>query len=256
MDQGRKNKFGYGLIIVIPLVAIVGLLFQSPIVQDLSYHVFADRNELWKIPNGWNTLSNFPFLIVGLMAIYQLLVKKNLHILDELKLAYLLLFCGVTMVALGSGYYHWSPDNTSLVWDRLPMTIAFMALFSIVIAEFISIRFAKFMLWPFVAAGITSVMVWYFGEAQGEGDLRLYVLVQFLPILIMPVIFIFFEPRFTCAAGYWWLLVTYLMAKLFEHYDGEILELTGLVSGHSIKHVLAAVGLLVILKTYQKRCAV
>jgi hypothetical protein len=37
------------------------------------------------------------------------------------------LFAGVTLSSLGSSYFHLAPDNARLMWDRLPMTIAFIS---------------------------------------------------------------------------------------------------------------------------------
>jgi hypothetical protein len=253
MDQETKNVVGYALMTVITVGAIVTLIFMEPMVQNPSYHNFSDQKDWWLIPNVGNTLSIFPFLIVGLLAIYHLQIKNDLKIVEELRTAYLLLFGGVALVAFGAAYYHLSPNNDSLVWDRLPMVVAFMALFSIVVGEFISIRWAKAMLWPAVVAGIASVVYWHFGEARGEGDLRFYALVQFLPMLIMPVIFVLFDSKFTGTRAYWWLLVAYILAKICEKFDAEIFELMGFISGHSIKHLLAAAGLYLLLKSYQQR---
>lgn len=251
----QRKTIGFGLIFIISIGAILSLSFKEPMAQDTRYHIFADQVSLWSIPNFWNVLSNFLFLVVGLLGVFQLIFQKNLQILKEIKIAYLLLYLGVALVALGSGYYHFSPGNESLVWDRLPMTIAFMALFSIVVGEFVSIRFAQIMLWPAVITGIASVMFWHLGEANGEGDLRFYALVQFLPMLLMPVIFIFFDSKYSGVSAYWWLLIAYLIAKLFETFDSDVFEFLGFISGHSIKHLVAATGLFILLKFYQQRQA-
>jgi hypothetical protein len=51
----------YGLMIV----SLVALLPLSPLLQDQSYHQFADQRELFGIPNFWNVVSNLPFIVVG-----------------------------------------------------------------------------------------------------------------------------------------------------------------------------------------------
>jgi hypothetical protein len=35
-----------------------------------------------------------------------------------------LFFAGVTAVGVGSTYYHLNPDNATLVWDRLPVSLS------------------------------------------------------------------------------------------------------------------------------------
>ena len=55
-------------------------------------------------------------------------------------------FLGVTLVFFGSGYYHLEPHDQSLVWDRLPMTLAFMALFALVIGDRVGARAGRLLL--------------------------------------------------------------------------------------------------------------
>jgi len=162
-------------------------------------------------------------------------------------------FLGVSLVAFGSGYYHLSPNNESLLWDRLPMTLAFMALFSIIIAEFTSSRLGNFSLWPLVFFGAFSVLYWHSTESGGEGDLRFYILVQFLPLLVIPLILLFFKSGFTGVSGYWYLLVAYVAGKAFEYFDGVVYNMLIILSGHSIKHLVAALGVALLLRAYNNR---
>ena len=241
-----KNKTGKVLITILSLLAIIGVFFVKPIPQDLAYHGFIDGKEMFGIANFWNVMSNLPFLIVGVMGLQQL---NRLEIIKEMGVAYWLLFFGVTMVAFGSGYYHLDPSNHTLVWDRLPMTVAFMSLFSIIISEFVDVRRGALLLFPLLIVGVVSVFYW-----QVTDDLRFYALVQFLPILLIPLMLIIYPSKFTNISGYWWLLLAYVVAKILEYYDTQIFELLGgLMSGHAIKHVAAAIGMYVLLLSYKKR---
>ena len=224
-----RERIGYTLIILTAVLALGTILTQGPIPQDVSYHLFVDTREIWSVPNFWNVVTNIPFAIVGLLGLYKLRTPGKLGILDETGTAYTLLFFGAFLVSFGSSYYHLAPDNQTLVWDRLPMTIAFMALFSIIISEFISLRSGKALLLPLILAGILSVLYWHLSEIQGAGDLRFYALVQFYPMLAN------------------------IVAKLFEHFDAEVYDLLGFISGHSLKHLTAAMGMYVLLFFYQKR---
>ncbi len=235
------------------LAAITGICLVEPIAQDSSYHNFADSREILGVPNFFNVLSNLAFLLVGLVGVYQHAVKDRLTVVSGMRFIYLILFAGVAMVAIGSSYYHLYPDNRTLVWDRLPMTVAFMALFCIVVAEFVSESWGRLLFVPLAIAGAGSVMFWYVGEINGQGDLRIYVLVQFLPILLIPLMLLCFPSSFSKPSVYWLLLLTYVTAKLFEHFDSEVYSALGFISGHSIKHLLAAVGLWLLLRAYQNR---
>lgn len=227
----------------------------DPISQDTEYHLFFDQRTILNIPNFWNVISNLPFLLVGVAGLINIFHSRKLQLINEIKIAYVLFFSGVSLVAFGSGYYHLSPGNASLVWDRLPMTIAFMALFSIIIAEFVSVQLGKRVLWPLIIFGVFSIIYWQHTEAGGAGDLRLYILVQFLPIMLIPLILLFFKPQFSHSSGYWLLLSAYVLAKGFEFFDEAIYNLLPLLSGHSIKHLIAAFGVFMLLKTYENRKA-
>ena len=250
----KKNKLTMILMWSITLVALIGIFFIKPISQDLGYHNFIDNKEMLGIPHFWNVLSNVPFLIVGVLGLMQF---KRLNIIAEMGVAYWLLFFGIALVAFGSGYYHLNPDNHTLVWDRLPMTIAFMSLFAIIISEFINVRLGSILLFPLVLIGIASVFYWQWTEANGVGDLRFYALVQFLPILLIPIMLLMYRSKYSHISGYWWLLLFYVAAKALEYYDSQVFELLGaLISGHSIKHVAAALGTYMLFLSYKKRTRV
>jgi len=112
--------------IIISAGVIAAAFFVDPIAQDPAYHLFVDQRAALSIPNFQNVMSNLPFAVVGLGGLF--LILSNLRIVNnEAKPAWLVFFVGVFVTALGSGYYRLSPDNETLIWDRLPMTIAFMS---------------------------------------------------------------------------------------------------------------------------------
>ena len=242
-----QDKWLLGLVVV----STVAIFFIDRIPQDPNYHQFVDNIGQFFIPNFWNVVSNVPFFVVGLLG---LIYMPRIHHISGLTVAYRLWFFGVAMVAFGSGYYHWQPSNDTLLWDRLPMTVAFMSLFAIIIAEFVSQRIAKRLLWPMVIMGVASVIYWLWSESVSAGDLRFYALIQFLPMLLIPLILCLYRSRFTHSSGYWWLLLFYVVAKILEYFDGQIYQLTDqIMSGHALKHVAAAIGVWLLLLSYKKR---
>ena len=248
-----NKKTGHIVIILISMSAALVVFSLEPIAQDISYHNFKDQRTFFEIPNFWNVVSNIPFLLVGITGIYHLFYSQKIKFITDLKIAYVLLFISVSVVAVGSSYYHLWPANSTLFWDRLPMTVAFMSLFSIIIGEFISIKLGKILLWPLIVFGAYSVFYWHITESDGAGDLRLYILVQFLPVLLIPLILLFFKPVFTNISGYWLLLLAYIVAKLLEHFDSQVYDALLFMSGHSIKHIIAALGLYLLLISYNNR---
>jgi hypothetical protein len=251
--KSTKEKVGYAAFLFITIAAIVGMLMLEPIAQDPAYHQFSDQRTILGVPNFWNVSSNLPFLIVGLMGIFSLLYSNRIKYIAAIKPAYALFFVGVALVNFGSVYYHLWPGNETLVWDRLPMTVAFMALFAVIIAEYASLKTSRLVLWPLVVFGVFSVFYWHFTESAGHGDLRFYALVQFLPMLLIPLLLLLFRPRFTGTAGYWVLLIAYVLAKGLEYFDEAVFNALGFISGHSLKHIVAALGIFFLLWTYKNR---
>ena len=166
---------------------------------------------------------------------------------------YLVFFVGFALVAIGSAYYHLWPSNKTLVWDRLPMTISFMALLSAVIAELVSPRQAMKLAPVFLLLGVFSVLYWDTTEQAGRGDLRLYGLVQFLPIVLIAVMLRLYKrpnhfPKYLILAA-----VCYAIAKLFEYFDLATFRYLHIASGHSLKHLFAGgVGLPLLLMLYRR----
>jgi len=244
MSIQTKQRLLFGIC----LAAVIAILLVPRIPQDPTYHLFADRNSFLSIPNALNVLSNLIFAWVGIEGLFRLQRPGQVKILDEIRIAYMAFFGSLVLIAAGSIYYHWSPDNLSLAWDRLAMTIAFTSFLTILLAERVSLKAAKILFPALVAAGIASITYWYYSELAGHGDLRFYALVQFLPILLIPVILTLFQGRFTRSSDIWWLLAWYLTAKLCEVYDHEIYRWLVLLSGHSLKHLAAGIGSLVFLR--------
>lgn len=199
------------------------------------------------IPHFWNVVSNLPFLLVGGAGAYFAWPSNRPGMLPELYFAYLVFFAGVFLTGFGSAYFHYSPGNDTLVWDRLPMTIGFMGLFAIIIGEHISLRAARQMLIPLLIIGALSVVYWGITESRGVGDLRPYALVQFLPMLLIPLILLMYRSAYASVDFLWFVIVLYALSKLFEYFDYAVFEFGELISGHSVKHFVAAMAPLVFL---------
>jgi len=230
------------LVWVVVVLAVIGAFFVSPVAQDPAYHQFADRRTWLGIPNCWNVLSNLPFVLVGLAGLSELTGRAPTGMLPEVGAAYRTFFAGLVLVGVGSGYYHLRPTDATLVWDRLPMTLSFMAFFAVILAEHISRPLGRKLLWPLIFAGIASVLYWYWTELAGKGDLRLYGLVQFLPMLLVPLILLLFPSRLSGTGYLWAVLGAYGLAKLAELADEDLFEALGGISGHAVKHLLGAAG--------------
>lgn len=224
-------------------LALVTLCGIGPIPQDPGYHLFADARAFDGISNFWNVASNLPFVVVGLYGLWR---YPRLTTGDS-RVGYLVLCMGVCFVGVGSAYYHLAPSNASLLWDRLPMTVAFMALLALLLGERVLNAHKQLTLWLLVAVGISAAIYWSWTEARGQGDLRPYGLVQFLPLVLIPLILLLYPARYIRSAWLLYAFALYVLAKLFEHFDHEIYLATGAVSGHTLKHLAAALAALCII---------
>jgi hypothetical protein len=231
-------------------IVALGVIFcLPPIPQDQNYHAFADDRTMLGVPNFLNVASNLPFLAVGALGLRTLLrrdaVRPDGPILEPIERGPLLVFfTGVLLTGFGSSYYHLDPDNDRLVWDRLPMTVAFMGLFASTIGERIGVRAGTWLLWPLVWLGFASVLNWQAGERRDAGDLRLYGFVQFYPLVTIPLMTYLFPARYTHAGNVIIALAWYLLAKVLEAgpVDHGIYGMGQVVSGHTLKHLAAGLG--------------
>lgn len=239
------NNWRLSVLAAVLLAATVVVFLQPPIPQSQAYHNFADRRVLLTIPNCLDVISNIPFLIVGL---WGMLVVSSRGKIAEARFIdprerwpYLIFFFGVALTAFGSSYYHLHPANGRLVWDRLPMTIGFMALVAAVISERVSFRVGLRLLAPLLLVGIGSVFYWSITESAGRGDLRPYALVQFGSLLTILLLIALYPARYTRGSDFVISLGTYALAKVLEAADRPIFAFGGIVSGHTLKHLAAAV---------------
>jgi hypothetical protein len=237
-------------IIIAATIVPIAILFQlSPISQNLSYHDFADKRTFLSISSFWNVFSNLPFLLFGVLGLVKLIDLKNSQDLKGFLAYWFVFFFSIALVSFGSAYYHWIPNNSSLVWDRLPMTLAFMSFFSFIVAERIHKTAGLILLPILLTLGIVSVWYWNFTEAAGAGDLRPYVLVQFLPLLEIPLVCFLFpvndrETKFLFYAFGW-----YALAKILEYFDRGIFALTASqMGGHALKHLAAGMAVYALYK--------
>lgn len=243
MKHGRTALLG-----LVSVVAVGVAFWFAPIPQDPAYHALADQRAWFGVANFANVFSSLLLLAVGAFGL------NYCSRLGHSRTAYTVFCLSLLLVGLGSAYYHLAPSTARLLWDRLPMSIALMALFSMVLSDRISQRGGRLALWPLVLSGLASVGYWYGSELQGRGDLRAYALTQFLPMLLVPLMLCLYRGRGFSTPGLWAMWASYALAKVAEHFDQAIYDGTGIISGHSIKHGLACVaGLWVIFAVAKRR---
>jgi hypothetical protein len=195
------------------------LLLTPPIPQAQEYYRLADTRRLLGVPNFWNVVSNLPFAVAGAVGLARFRDAASR-----------VLFTGCFLTAFGSAYFHLAPGDRTLVWDRLPMTLIFMAAAAMVLGQWIAPARAARWLWPLAAFGALSVAWW-----SRTGDLRPYAVVQFAPAMLVAMA-IWLVPG---TRPLWPALALYALAKAAELFDAGLYSLLS-ISGHTAKHLLGA----------------
>jgi hypothetical protein len=223
-----------------------GLL--APVAQPQSYHNFCDQRVFLRIPNALNVLSNLPFLLVGLLGLRALPGLTLLPPRSRSQAPWAVMFLGIALTAIGSSYYHIDPNDATLVWDRLPMTVAFAGLVAGTLAD----RSPR-LTWPLLAVlllvGAGSVVYWAL-----RGNLVPYIVVQagFIGAALAATAAV--RSPYTLAARIYPATALYAGAMISERYDFEISALlANTVSGHTLKHLLAAASAYVLLRMLVER---
>ncbi len=240
----RRHLAAFGLLLLATGLA-VGLF--APREQDPAYHRFADTRAVLGVPNGLDVLSNAAFVLAGGAGLAVLAGRGRRAFARRTEAwPWAVLFASVALTGPGSAYYHLAPDDARLFWDRLPMAAGFAALVAILLAERVEARLGERLLLPLFVAGAASAIFW-----RATGDLRPYVTGQLFTVLALALA-LALRPRMNDAAAFGGTLALYLGAKGAELLDAAILAAAG-VSGHTVKHLLAAAGVGVLAASLARR---
>lgn len=230
-----------------------------PLPQPESYHAFAETRTLLGIPHFGDVLSNLAFLLVGFLGLTWFLRNRRRlreHFVHPVESwPYLCAFGAIVLVGIGSAYYHWEPTHQRLYWDRLAMSIAFMAVFAAIIGERTHYRAGLVALPILILLGMAGTTHWLLSELRGAGDLRLYLWTQALPLIVGTLLILLYRSPYTRGADFIIAAVWYLLALAAENQDHAIHVLTaGWLSGHTLKHLLAATAIYWLLRMLRLRC--
>ncbi|HSV46354.1 MAG TPA: hypothetical protein VLJ58_11240 [Ramlibacter sp.] len=216
-------------------VLALAAAFGAPLAQPAAYHQLADQRELLGLPFAMDVLSNLPFLLAGLAGLWLLRGRPGLLAgRPERKLA-TLFFAGLACTAAGSAFYHWQPDDAGLVVDRLAMVLPFAGLLGLAAAG-ISSRAGIAVSAGVLLAGPVAVGLW-----AASGNLLPWAMLQAGGMVLVACLACAGTRPGALAVRWWPVLLAYALAKLLELGDQAVFEATaGWVSGHSLKHVVAA----------------
>lgn len=223
--------------LLLGIAALLALALFGPVLPASAHqHTLADQRALWGIPCALDVLSNLPFAIAGLWGLVALRrVAPGMLDAPSRALASLF-FAGLVCTAAGSALYHWQPQDAGLLWDRLGMVLPFAGLLGLAGASRVSARAGAAAAGTVLLAGPLAVLWW-----SHSGNLLPWAVVQLGGMLVVLALACLPRRDGALALHLGAVMALYALAKLFEAADHAVFEATGqAVSGHSLKHVLAA----------------
>jgi hypothetical protein len=239
----------------ITLSACLLMLWHGPIAQLAHYHDFADQRILLGVPHALDVLSNLGFAMVGLWGLWRLRDQGHHPRLSSGFAGYRLMWLGLILVACGSAFYHVAPSDARLIWDRLPIALVCAGMLAAVRAETVlaarqnrhalnqrAVSAAPATVWLALLA-VASVLWWVGTGQHGQGDLRPYLLLQTLPLVLIPLWQAIYRAPAADRIAFATAMLCYVLAKLCELHDQQILALLGVISGHTLKHALATLAM-------------
>jgi hypothetical protein len=221
--------------------------------QPLDYHHFADQRGAFGVANFLDVVTNVAFLLAGLAGLVVVFSGRACFEFPGERWPYAVFFLGVLLTAAGSAWYHLAPNNESLFWDRLPMTIAFMGLVSSQIVDRVGVRAGLALLVPMLLVGMGSVVYWIATERMGAGNVLPYGILQGYSVVVLLLMATLHRSRYTRGNDVYFIFGWYVLAKVLETLDAQVLAYSHVVSGHSLKHVAAAAAGLVACRMLLRR---
>jgi hypothetical protein len=243
--MGRRPDTLLVLLVALAAVFALGLLLAGPFGDPRSYHDFADRRTWLGIPNAGDVLSNALFCAAGALGLVR---ARRLRGARWRRATTIVLFAALILTGIGSAYYHWSPSAARLFWDRLPLTFVITALLALVVGDRIDPRAGAWTALPLALLGTASVCWWQRTVRAGAPDVRLYAFVQYYSLAALPLVLVLRPAGAIRTRDLAWVLALYAAAKVCELLDRQVFALLGVVSGHTLKHVLAGCGALVLVR--------
>jgi hypothetical protein len=209
-------------------------------------HHFVDTRMWLGIPNAGDVLSNLPFAIFGLWGLLKLrkIHAPSQRFLNRENFVLTLFFVGLIFTTFGSALYHLAPSDASLLWDRAGMAFAFAGMLGVAASERVSTRSGIWLGLVTLLTGAISLFVW-----SQTTDVLPWMTLQFGGMALVLILAITRAIPNSLGVSLVWVIVFYGAAKVLEGMDTAVFEATGhLVSGHTLKHLVASLAALPIIR--------
>ena len=223
--------------LLVAAAALLAFAVWGPFLPASAHqHDFADQRGWHGLPCALDVLSNLPFAVAGTWGLVWLRRLGALRLCPATRATAALFFVGLVLTTAGSSWYHWQPDDAGLLWDRLGMAAAFAGLLGLAVVGRISPRAGLATALGLMVAAPAAVLAW-----AHTGNLTPWAVVQFGGMLVVLVLAFLPHRHGALVLQLGALIAWYAAAKVMELADHSVYEATaGWVSGHTLKHLLAA----------------
>ena len=223
--------------LLVAAAALLAFAVWGPFLPASAHqHDFADQRGWQGLPCALDVLSNLPFAVTGVWGLVWLRRLGALRLCLATRATAALFFVGLVLTTAGSSWYHWQPDNAGLLWDRLGMSVAFAGLLGLAVVGRISPRAGLATALGLMVAAPAAVLAW-----AHTGNLTPWAVVQFGGMLVVLALACLPHRHGALVLQLGALIAWYAAAKVMELADHSVYEATaGWVSGHTLKHLLAA----------------
>lgn len=242
--NNKKNLF-----LFILTTFLLTILWQYlPSSDKDSYFLFADNLTRFGINNCSDVLSNLGFLVASIYGLF--ILKSSNKIPISYKTPLITIIVGAFLTCFGSAYFHNNPNSDTLFWDRMPMTIGFSGVVILMLMD--RLHYHKLVI-PLSIVLVMTGLLTVFGWHTKIFTLRPYLIVQYGCLIFTFLTLLLTKPSYIKTGTMLFALSFYVLAKLTEKYDILIFNITSnAISGHTIKHLLAAVAIFLILHQFKK----
>lgn len=220
---------------------------MSPVLRGPGFHQYADARTLFGLPHAGDVLSNLPFVWIGIAGI--LAARRSVGLPRGLVA---LFFAGILGIGLGSGAYHVHPIDATLFFDWLPIVVAVAFLVALVASDRVDRRIGRIAAVVLPVAALASVLWWWIGGGTAGGDMRFYAVLQLLFIALVPLMVLLYPKGRLDRSDLLLGVCCFVAARLFHSSDASILDSTSLVSGHTLKHLMAALAAWFVLRAVRR----
>ncbi|KAI4337141.1 hypothetical protein L6164_015590 [Bauhinia variegata] len=213
------------------------LLFTPRIPRSAKHHQYVDMRNLLGVPNTLNVITNFPFLVVGVLGFVFALEGGLFSTSSKAEAwAWILFYAGTAGMAFGSAYYHLKPDDNRVLWDTLPIMVAYSALLSSLLIERMGQRTGLCCMFLLLLAALLFV-----AYERIYNDIRFCMIFQLILPVAIPGVAFSYHSIYTHSSYWFWSTGIYLLAKFEAVADRKLYQLNNFtISGHSLEHLCLA----------------